>query len=172
MTKSMMIHWWNCVFLSWPNNCSQGNDALNDRVIADFPLKMQKTMILMTKRIFLVFQRSHICFRWYENVLDEYICFLTPFLFRCYECASDGCVTEDDLGIEKLCKAEAQVCFVGVGEFGREKIKDDSSNRLVSSEKKSSRIIHEKELTIIFYFVLQLTFIQKYVVIGGTNKHI
>merc|ERR1711963_1310708 len=33
----------------------------------------------------------------------------------CYECAADGCVTEDDLGIEKLCKAEAQVCFVGVG---------------------------------------------------------
>merc|ERR1712110_606630 len=33
----------------------------------------------------------------------------------CYECASDGCVTEDDLGVEKLCPAEAQVCFVGVG---------------------------------------------------------
>ena len=37
--------------------------------------------------------------------------------YRCYECATDGCVTEDDLGVEKVCKAEAQVCFVGVGEF-------------------------------------------------------
>ena len=36
---------------------------------------------------------------------------------RCYECATDGCVTEDDLGVEKVCKAEAQVCFVGVGEW-------------------------------------------------------
>ena len=36
---------------------------------------------------------------------------------RCYECAADGCVTEEDLGVEKLCKAEAQVCFVGVGEW-------------------------------------------------------
>merc|ERR1712110_403554 len=33
----------------------------------------------------------------------------------CYECAADGCVTEEDLGVEKLCPAEAQVCFVGVG---------------------------------------------------------
>ena len=39
---------------------------------------------------------------------------------RCYECAADGCVTEDDLGVEKQCKAEAQVCFVGVGEFGND----------------------------------------------------
>merc|ERR1711981_229120 len=34
---------------------------------------------------------------------------------KCYECATDGCVTEEDLGVEKECKAEAQVCFVGVG---------------------------------------------------------
>merc|ERR1712032_797766 len=67
----------------------------------------------------------------------------TPRL-TCYECASDGCVTEDDLGVEKLCKAEAQVCFVGVGGFGREKFKNNSP-------------------TIIFYFVHPPTFIKEYV---------
>ena len=63
----------------------------------------------------------------------------SPSFFRCYECASDGCVTEDDLGVEKLCKAEAQVCFVGVGEFGREKLKNNLTKGFGESLK-SSRV--------------------------------
>merc|ERR1712083_352504 len=38
-----------------------------------------------------------------------------PVRLKCYECATDGCVTNDDLGIEKTCPQESEVCFVGVG---------------------------------------------------------
>ena len=97
MAKSMMINWWNCSFLLllFPNDHSQGNDTLNDKVIVDFrpTCKRQKTF----------FQVIWVLWVW-------------MLYSRCYECAADGCVTEEDLGVEKLCKAEAQVCFVGVGE--------------------------------------------------------
>ena len=109
---------------------------------------MKKTMILMTKWAFLVSEISYLFqivrepSSW-QRKLDIFG-FPISLCFRCYECASDGCVTEDDLGIEKLCKAEAQVCFVGVGGFGREKFKNNSP-------------------TIIFYFVHPPTFIKEYV---------
>ena len=60
------------------------------------------------KKTDVIFLVSAILMR---KVCQSFVC------SRCYECAADGCVTEDDLGVEKLCKAEAQVCFVGVGEF-------------------------------------------------------
>ena len=58
-------------------------------------------------------------FRCYDNEI-YCVCISSYKCCRCYECAADGCVTEDDLGVEKQCKAEAQVCFVGVGEFGND----------------------------------------------------
>ena len=60
-------------------------------------------------------------FRCYDNEIYVFVFQVTSYkCCRCYECAADGCVTEDDLGVEKQCKAEAQVCFVGVGEFGND----------------------------------------------------
>ena len=95
MTKSMMIYWWNCIFLSCPNNCSQGNDALNDKVIADFPLKCRNsdlddnvnkdifwflTTILISRNMLVC--QSLVCSRCYECVAD---CFWFHGAFKFFQ---------------------------------------------------------------------------------------
>ena len=41
--QKVMINWWNCSFLLlFPNDHSQGNDTLNDKVIADFCPKCKR----------------------------------------------------------------------------------------------------------------------------------
>ena len=105
-------------------------------------------------------------FRCYDNDLYDNeiycVCISSYRCCRCYECAADGCVTEDDLGVEKQCKAEAQVCFVGVGEFGNDFTNNSSKGLETELWWQISRRIHQRELPIIFYLMFQPTLIQEY----------